>query len=242
MHTRLKAGARSSARERGKSDPLDAQTVARAALREPDLSRAALEGPAREVKLLSDHRSQLVQQRITTANRLLWFLHELDPELGMPARGTKRIRVFDAIELALSEHTGTVADIAGDLLADCCSLPRHIDDLQKRLRTLVRRPAPGLLDIPGCGVLSAATVIAETAGASRFTSKAAYARFNGTAPIPVWSSNEVKVRLNRGGNRRIAHALHMIAITQIGRGYAGAGYYAERIARGKTSNEPHRVR
>ncbi|WP_432190616.1 IS110 family transposase [Streptomyces sp. Tue6028] len=241
VHTRLMAGARRSARERGKSDPIDAEAVARAALREPGLPRAALDGPAREVKLLADYRSQLVQQRTKVTNRLLWFLHELDPELGVPARGLKRIWVFDALELALSEHTGTVADIATDLLDDCRRLTARINELHRRLRDLVRELAPGLLDIPGCGVLSAAAILGETAGASRFRSKDAFARFNGTAPIPVWSSNKVRVRLNRGGNRRINHALHMIAITQIGRGHAGAHYYAKQLAAGKTPKEARRL-
>lgn len=59
--------------------------------------------------------------------------------------------------------------------------------------------APHLLTIPGCGVLGAAVIIGETADAARFASKAAFARFNGTAPIPVRSGNRVRVRLNRGG-------------------------------------------
>jgi transposase len=64
-------------------------------------------------------------------------------------------------------------------------------------------------------VLSAAVILGETAGAARFRSKAHYARFTGTAPIPVWSGNTSgKVRLNRGGNRTLNCALHMIAITQ----------------------------
>ena len=65
-------------------------------------------------------------------------------------------------------------------------------------------------------MLSAATLFAETAGARRFRSKDAYARFTGTAPIPVWSGDRRgKVRLNRGGNRTVNTALHMVAVTQI---------------------------
>jgi hypothetical protein len=57
------AGARRSARERGKSDPIDAEAVARVALREPDLPKACLDGPSRDIKLLVDHRRTLVAQR-----------------------------------------------------------------------------------------------------------------------------------------------------------------------------------
>jgi hypothetical protein len=63
-------------------------------------------------------------------------------------------------------------------------------------------------------VLGAAAIVGETA-ARRFRSRAAFARFTGTAPIPVWSGDTSgKVRLNRGGNRRVNCALHMIAVTQ----------------------------
>ncbi len=77
--TRLMAGARRGGREPGKSDPIDAEAVAVAALRHPDLPVAALDGPCREVKLLSDYRRDLVKQRKRVINRLRWHLQELDP-------------------------------------------------------------------------------------------------------------------------------------------------------------------
>ena len=88
----------------------------------------------------------------------------------------------------------------------------------------------------------AAVIIGETAGAQRFRSKDAYARFTGTAPIPVWSgSNSGKVRLNRGGNRTINCALHMIAITQIRGIGPGKDYVDKLLARGKTRKEAIRL-
>lgn len=84
-------------------------------------------------------------------------------------------------------------------------------------------------------------ILGETAGATRFKSKDAFARFNGTAPIPVWSSNTVRVRLNRGGNRTINNALHMAAVTQVRRGGPGADYYAKQLAAGKTVKEALRL-
>src|SRR6188768_2173119 len=76
---KLMAGARRSGREPGKSDPIDALAVARAALREPDLPVARLDGPEREIRLLVDHRDDLVRQRTADQNRLRWHLHELTP-------------------------------------------------------------------------------------------------------------------------------------------------------------------
>jgi transposase len=90
-------------------------------------------------------------------------------------------------------------------------------------------------------VLGAAMILGETAGAARFRSKDAFARFNGTAPIPVWSSNKVRVRLNRGGNRTINTALHMAAVTQTRGDGEGAAYYARQLAAGKTPKEALRL-
>ncbi|MCC3770181.1 IS110 family transposase [Streptomyces sp. UNOC14_S4] len=101
--------------------------------------------------------------------------------------------------------------------------------------------APHLLAIPGCGVLGAAAILGETAGAARFKSKGAFAHFNGTAPIPVWSSNKVRVRLNRGGNRTVNSTLHMTAVTQTGGDGEGAAYYARQLAAGKTVKEALRL-
>lgn len=102
----------------------------------------------------------------------------------------------------------------------------------------MRRLAPTLLAIPGCGILSAAMILGETAGAHRFRNKDAYARFTGTAPIPVWSgTSNGKVRLNRGGNRTINYALHMIAVTQ-SRGYGPGRAYLDKLA--ASGKGPHR--
>jgi transposase len=91
--TRLMATARRSGRQPGKSDPIDALAVAQAALREPDLPVAHLDGPTRQVKLLCDYRADLVVERTTLCNRLRWHLHELDPELHVPSRGLRRYKV-----------------------------------------------------------------------------------------------------------------------------------------------------
>jgi transposase len=85
-------------------------------------------------------------------------------------------------------------------------------------------------------------ILGETAGAHRFRSRDAYARFTGTAPIPVWSGNSgEKVRLNRGGNRTVNTALHMIAVTQARGVGPGRAYLDSLAARGKTRTEALRL-
>ncbi|AWK76256.1 hypothetical protein CBI38_32825 (plasmid) [Rhodococcus oxybenzonivorans] len=89
VKTQLMAVHRRSARQPGKSDPIDAQAVAMAALREENLPIAQLDGPTREVKLLSDHRRNLVCERTKLINRLRWHLHELETlNLSFPCGGS----------------------------------------------------------------------------------------------------------------------------------------------------------
>lgn len=233
--TRLMAGARDGGRERGKSDPIDALAVARAALREPDLPVVRLDGEAREVRLLVDHRDDLVKERTQLQSRLRWHLHELFPGLEVAPKALRRYHVMSEVEERLEGVSGTVASIARELLVRCRELTVRANELEREITVLVRRLAPSLLSLPGCGVLSAAKIVGESAGASRFRSKAAFARWNGTAPIPVWSGNKVRHRLTRGGNRQINAALHRIAVTQLrGVGVIGREYVERRMSNGDT--------
>jgi hypothetical protein len=107
--TQLMAAVRRAGRQPGKSDPIDALAVARAALREPGQPPARLDGPAREIKLLSDHRRNLVTERTILCCRLRWHLHELDPGLQVPSRGLRRYCVLDGLAARLAVMGGVVA-------------------------------------------------------------------------------------------------------------------------------------
>jgi transposase len=107
-----------------------------------------------------------------------------------------------------------VARLARALVQHCRQLTEQIDALLAEISTLVTRLAPTLLGIRGCGPLTAAKILGETADIRRFRSRDAYARHNGTAPLPLWSSNRARHRLSRTGNRQLNAALHRIALTQ----------------------------
>ena len=146
------------------------------------------------------------------------------------------------LEERLEGTSGTVARIARELLVRCRELTVRANELEREITVLVRRLAPSLLSLPGCGVLSAAKIVGESAGVSRFRSKAAFARWNGTAPIPVWSGNSTRHRLTRGGNRQINAALHRIAVTQLrGVGNIGREYVERRMSNGDTKTEALRL-
>jgi transposase len=137
---------------------------------------------------------------------------------------------------------GTVAAIAAELVSRSRELTIRANQLEVEIRAIVRRLAPALLGLPGCGVLSAAKIVGETAGAARFRSNASFARWNGTAPIPVSSGKTDRQRLNRGGNRQVNAALHRIAVTQWrGVGTIGRAYVERRMAAGDSKTEAIRM-
>jgi transposase len=238
---RLMAGARRSSRVPGKSDPIDALAVARVALREADLPTAVLDGAEREVRLLLDHRDDLVAERTRMQNRLRWHLHELDPAASPALRSLHRRRVLNDLEQRLANLPGVVARLARELLARIRSLTTSIDHLEREIGGLISRLAPTLLGLLGCGVLTAAKLVGETADVRRFRSRAAFARHTGTAPVPVWSGNTQRVRLNRGGNRQLNAALHRIAVTQLQQRGLGYAYVQRRLAAGNTKTEAIRA-
>lgn len=235
---KLMAQTRASARTRGKSDPIDALAVARGYLREPDLPVASHDEVSRELKLLVDRREVLVAQRTSTINRLLWRVHELDPAHAPKARSLKLAKHRRMLGDWLQTQSSLVAELARDELADITRLTEQIDTLANRIGERIRAIAPALLAMPGCGELTAAKLVAEAAGVTRFKSEAAFARHAGVAPVPVWSGNtHGRVRMTRSGNRQLNAALHRIAVTQIRLDGLGRTYYRKRLTAGASTPE-----
>lgn len=235
---KLMAQTRASARERGKSDPIDALAVARAVLREPHLPAASHDESTRELKLLVDRREDLVAERTRQINRLRWHLHELDPEFEVPVRSLRTRRQQVRVADWLAGHDGLVAELARDIVDDIVAVSVKIDTLLSRITTLVTERYPHLLSIPGCGPLAAAKIAGETANVTRFRSEACFAMNAGVAPLPVWSGNtRGRVRMSRSGNRQLNAALHRIAVTQIRLDGLGRTYYRKRLEHGDSTVE-----
>jgi transposase len=237
---KLMAGRRRAARERGKSDPIDALAVARAALQEgvQTLPTAQLERPAREIKLLLDHREDLVAERTRIQNRLRWLIHDRWPELELPKGCLDRLVWLDRLQGRLS-RAAQDADVRvmRAQVRRLKELAREAAALERELLLLVRGQQPRLLALPGVGPLTAAKLIAEIAGIERFRSQAKLARIAGVAPIPASSGNRTRFRLDRGGNRQLNAAFHRIAVTQVRCHQPAKDYLARRLAEGKTKRE-----
>src|ERR1019366_4958879 len=170
-------GSRRGEREPGKSDEIDSLAIARAVVKDgvECFPAAFLDEQAMEIRLIADHRHDLVVERTRMQNRLRWHLVTLAPELEASLR---RGALSDALAILIAAHR------------------------------------PALLAETGCGALTAAILIGRTAGAERFATDASFAQQTGTAPLKCSSGQRQQHRLNRGGDRQLNHALHIIAITR----------------------------
>jgi transposase len=161
--------------------------------------------------------------------------------VGARARSLDRVSALDQVAARIADLDGTVARLARGLADRCRQLTLQINELTTEITGLVAALAPALIAIPGCATLTAAKILGETAGAARFRSKDAYARYNGTAPLPVWSSNKARHRLSRTGNRQVNAALHRMALTQAHWHPAAREMMARRKASGDSGLEALRV-
>jgi transposase len=229
-------------REPGKSDQIDARAVARAVLKEgvERFPTAFLDERALEIRLLADHRSDLITERTRQINRLRWHLVDVCPELeaSIPARHLHSAQTLDRIARRLRSEVRTARiRVALELVASIRAISRQADELQRELRALIEAYRPALLEEQGLGTVTAAILIGRTAGAERFPTDSHFARQAGVAPVPVSSGRRDRHRLHRGGDRQLNRALHMIAITRARIDPETRAYLERKRAEGKTNRE-----
>ena len=239
---KMMGASRRGEREPGKSDQIDARAVARAVLREgvERFPCAYLDERALEIRLLADHRSDLVTERTRQINRLRWHLVDLCPELeaSIPARQLDNAPMLQRIARRVRrEQPSGRTRVALELVASIRAISAKANALERELHTLVVAYRPALLAEQGLGPLTAATLIGRTAGAERFPTDAHFARQAGVAPIPVSSGRKDRHRLHRGGDRQLNRALHVIAITRARIDPQTRAYLDRKRAEGKGNRE-----
>lgn len=158
------AGVCRSGRQRGKSDPIDALAVARAALREPLLPLAKVDVPDRDVRLWLHYRADLLCESTRVENRLLWHLHELEPEIRFLPRSFRSECQLQAVEAALTRQPGVLAEIAQERMESIRRLSTSLAGLDQELTDPATELAPHVLVLRGCGPLTAAKLMSEVAG------------------------------------------------------------------------------
>jgi transposase len=233
---------RRAVREPGKSDPIDATAIARAALREgiDTLPVAHLDEQALEIRTLNDYRDQIVKERSRLACRLRWHLVQIAPDLeaGLAPASLDHPRVRDRVARRLARlPRSPQVRVAKLILKRIGQITVEERELRAEIKTLIEAHCPALLAEHGCGPVTAAIIIGHTAGAKRFPTDACFARHAGTAPIPASSGNTQRHRLHRGGNRQLNRAIHIIALSRARTDPATRAYLDRKHTEGKSKRE-----
>ena len=220
-----------------KNDPNDARSVAIAALRSTTLRAVAAEDHSAVMKLWAKRHHDLGRTRTQVVCRLHAVLCELVPGgISKQIIAGQAAAVLDRIEpegaVAAARH-----QLALEFLEDLRRVDAQMRDTRKRVAAAVAASGTTTTDIFGVGPIVAATVIGFVGDASRFASRDAFAAYNGTAPIEVSSGNRKIHRLSRRGNRRLNHAIHMTAVTQIRHRHSDGRIYYDRKDRRRQVTE-----
>jgi transposase len=193
---------------------------------------------AEVLKVWSKRHRDLGSARTQVVCRLHAVLCELVPGgvakkiiAAHAARLLESITPPDAVAAARCE-------LAAALIEDLRRIDAQRRETRAKLGTAVRASGTSLTSLFGVGPVIAAAIIGEVRDVSRFRNRDHFAAYNGTAPIEVSSGGRKVHRLSRRGNRRINHAIHMAAITQIRQPHSeGRAYFDKKLAEGKTHRE-----
>jgi transposase len=220
-----------------KTDAADAHSVAVVALRTKDLVAVGVDDDVAVLRLLSDRHDELSLARTQTVNRLHRLLLELIP--GGAKRWLSAIQAARLVaDIAPTAPAGQIRHrLAGELVGEIAALDGKLKASEKQLHKAVLATGTGLLDLYGIGPVTAARLLGDVLDITRFTSRARFASWNGTAPLDASSGEQKRHRLSRAGNRRINRVLHIMAIVQIRFDTDGRAYYQRRLAAGKTPRE-----
>ena len=221
-----------------KNDPNDARSVAVAALRSPGVREARPDDHAAVLKVWPKRRRDLASSRTQVVCRLHAVLCKLVPG-GIPKKITAShaARLLDSITPPDAVAAARL-ELAAALVEDLRGIDARMLETRRKPDAAVRASGTSLTGLFGVGTVIAAAVIGEVRDVSRFKNRDRFAACNGTAPIEVASGQRKVNRLSRRGNRRVNHAIHMAAVTQVRQKHSeGRAYYDKKLAEGKTHRE-----
>ncbi len=220
------------------TDRDDAVSIGLAALDGSGVAPVAPDDVLASLRLLSGRREELCALRTQAVCRLHRLLAELTPG-GMRRELTAGKAEALLARIRPGDDVGRVRlQLARDHLADIRALDARLKTSAAQISDLVTATGTTLTSLFGVGPVTAGRILAEAGDISRFATKDKFASYNGTAPIDASSGDQVRHRLSRAGNRRVNHALHMMAVTQIRYPWTdGRRYYERKQAEGKTPKE-----
>jgi transposase len=221
-----------------KNDPNDARSVAIVALRSPKVRPVAAADHTAIMKLWTKRHRELSAARTRAVCRLHAVLCEL-----IPGGVRKRISASMAVRLLENfQPEGPIAqaryELACDYVIDLLRVDDQIRQTNKHIAAAVKASGTTVTRVFGVGPYVAATVKGEVGDISRFKNRDHFAAYDGTAPVEASSGPRKVYRLSRKGNRRLNHAIHMAAMTQVSHPHSpGRAYYDRKLAEGKTVKE-----
>ena len=224
-----------------KNDPNDARSVAIAAMRSDRLAKVCPDDHSRVLRLLAKRHRDMARQRNKHCTRLHALLLELEPggissEITVTKANTLLTGV--SVENQVTRHR---VMIANELVDDIARLDTLSKASKKRVAAAVVASGTTLDEIVGVGPICAAIIIGYTGDVTRFPTKGHFATYNATAPIEASSGPRPKHRLNPRGNRKLNHAIHIAAISQLRFDTEGRAYYERKLAEGKSSKDAIRA-
>jgi transposase len=223
-----------------KNDDADAVSVGIAARSARTLTSVTVEGTVTALRAIVDHRDNLVKTRTQTVNRLHVVLTNL-----IPAGAKRDLTADQASELLRRirprDTAGkTLRGLAVDLVTEIRHLDRRIAKAAANIQAAVTASGTTLTELCGIGALTAGKILGRVGTIDRFHSAAAFASYNGTAPIDVSSGHVIRHRLSRAGDRQLNLCLHVMALTQIRQDTPGRTYYLRKRTQGKSDKEAMR--
>ena len=223
-----------------KTDPVDAHSVAVAALRSKGLRQVAVDDATVALRLLVDRRDGLGHARTDLLNRIHKLLLELLPGGAKKSLSAPQARTLLNTVRPRDLVGATRRRLASELITELAQVDKKIKAANKELTELVETTGSSLQDLNGIGPSGAARLIGDIGDISRFASRGHFASWNGTAPLDASSGDQKRHRLSRAGNRRINRALHIMAVVQLRHDTEGRAYYRRKLAAGKTPMEAMR--
>jgi transposase len=217
-----------------KTDPVDAYSVALAALRASNLVRVQADPELVVMGMLVDRRDELGRARTQTVSRLHRLLLELFPGGAKKFLSAAQARALDST-IKPRDIVGKTRRLTVELIAELETIDKKMKAADKDLRELVIARGSTLLDLHGIGPSGAARLLADVGDIHRFANRDRFASWNGTAPLDASSGEQQRHRLSRAGNRRINWTLHIMGVVQLRNPTAGRVYFDGKKTAGKTS-------
>ena len=225
-----------------KTDDTDAESIAMVGLNSTDLPQVRADEMTVTLRLLSNRRNELVGLRTQAVCRI-----HRDLVILLPGGASRSLTAKKAKEILgrirPRDEVGKLRrKLVADQISDLVSVDARLAEVNRQIKEAVAKAPTNLTRLFGVGPVTAARVVGDVGDVARFRDRHSFASYNGTAPTESSSGGPGSPRVNTKGNRRLNHAIHIVAVTQVRSTTSdGHAYYRRKLAEGKTEREAMRA-